>query len=203
MMRHTNCLLATLLATLFAGASQGDTLIFQKVVNPNTSAMKFDIDQFDLDLIFGDDFFSPTNPVILFDDLVVSPSDVGTTYDSTAANDPNNFPAAAIQITDGLDEFIKVSMRESQVGGQGEDRGGMESMFFGQPTPPGPPDLVGATISRVSLTLDEFIFSTDSDPAFDVFITLSIFEIPEPVSAQLLLCGLMVVGIVPLRRRKL
>jgi len=203
MMRHTNCLLATLLATLFAGVSQGDSLIFQKVVNLNTSAMKFDIDQFDLDLIFGDDFFAPTNPVILFEGLVISPSDVGTTYDATAATDPNNFPAAVIRLTDGLNEFVAIRMREDQVGGMLEQRGAEESFFYNHPTPPGPPDFVGSAVSRVSLHLDKFIFSPDADTPFDVDVTLSIFEIPEPVSAPLLVCGLMVVGVVPLRRRKL
>lgn len=212
MMRSLNVSLALLLATLLSGAAQGEILLFQRAINVNRSNNVFDTDQFDLDLIFGDDFFDPNNGVTLFDSLVISPANIGTIYDATSASDAA-FSTVAVRVTDSINEFISVALTEDQVGGLTEKRGWAEDFFFSHPTPPGPPDLAGATVDRVSLHVDDFIFlpsvpSGSLVPAvvgqpFDVSLTVSFYSaVPEPVAARLLLFGLMAVGVRPLRRPK-
>ena len=132
MMRHIRLSLALLLASLPAGAAQGEILLFERVVNFNRGVNSFDTDEFDLDLTFGDNFFAPTNGVTLFDSLVISPADVSNTYDATAVSDPNNFPTAALRVADGLNEFVVPTMTENQAGGQTEQRGGTEDLVFRQ-----------------------------------------------------------------------
>jgi hypothetical protein len=213
MMRHSNLALALMLAALLTGVAQGDFLLYQSVVNIDRGINDFDTDQFDLDLILGDDFFDPNNPVILFDSLVISPADVGTTYNATAASDPNNFAAAAALLTDGINEFISTALTEDQLGGSVEQRGGNEDAFFSQPTPPGPPDLFGSSVDRVSLHIDAFVFVSSSfgggaaplteGQPFDVDITVSFFsEVPEPTAARLLLFGLLAMSVIAYRRQR-
>jgi hypothetical protein len=213
MMRHLHVTLALLLATLLTGVAQGEILLFQRAISVNRSENIFDTDQFDLDLTFGDDFFDPNNGVTLFDDLVISPADIGSTYDATLASDPNNFPTAAARLTDAINEVIRIALTEYQVGGLPEYRGSDEELFFGHPTPPGPPDLAGSTVDRVSLRLDNFVFLSSAaagGPApviegqpFDVSLTLSIYSaIPEPTAIRLLLLGLLGVGVRPFCRQR-
>lgn len=213
MMRHLNVLLALSLVTLLTGIAQAEILLFQKVINVNRSENIFDADQFDLDLIFGDDFFDPNNGVTLFDSLVISPQNIGDTFNATSASDPNNFPTVADRITDGLDEFISYTLTEVQVGGITEKRGGNERFFFGHPTPPGPPDLAGSTVDRVSLYLSTFVLlpiapaggpaSAVEGQPFDVVLTVSIYSaIPEPAAVGLLLVGWVALGLAPFRRAR-
>ena len=212
MMPHKNVSLALVLTMLLTGAAQGEMLLFQQLVNINRSSNPFDTDQFDLDLNFGDDFFAPTNGATLFDDLVISPDEVGATYDATQASDPNNFATVADRVTDGLNEIIKVSLREHQVGGLAEQRGWQEDFFFGHPTPPGPPDLAGNTVVRVSLRVDAFTFVSSAigsgvaplvtGQPFDVDLTLSFYVVPEPAAGGLLLFGLMALGAPAFGRRR-
>ncbi len=214
MTRRLKVLLALLLATLLAGETQGEILLFQRGVSVNRSVNIFDTDQFDVDLIFGNDFFAPTNDVTLFDSLVISLGDVGMTYDATSASDPNNFPTVAERLTDGLNEFIKVSLIEDQLDGLTEQRGWAENFFFGHSSPP---DLAGTTVDRVSLHIDAFTLlpaalgggsaALVAQPLvdgqeFDLVFTVSIYGVPEPAAAQLLLVGLMVLGPTPFCRRQ-
>jgi hypothetical protein len=213
MTRRLKVLLALLLATLFAGETQGGILLFQREVSVNRSVNIFDTDQFDLDLILGNDYFVPTNAITLFDSLVISPADVGMTYDATLINDPA-FSTVAERLTDAKKEFIKVSLTEDQLNGLTEQRGWAENFFFGRASPP---DLAGETVNRVSLHIDGFDFHlavTDGDPAalvaqplidgpeFDLRFTVSIYGVPEPAAAQLLLAGLTVLGLTPVCRRR-
>ncbi len=213
MTRLLNVLLALLLATLLIGETQGAILLFQREISVNRSMNIFDTDQFDLDLNFGNDFFAPTNNVKLFDSLVISPGNVGTTYDTTSTSD-SAFSTVAGRLTDSLNEFIKVSLTEDQAGGLTEQRGWAENFFFGHSSPP---DLAGATVDRVSLHIDAFSLlsaASDEGPAalvaqplsdgqeFELMFTVSIFGIPEPAAAQLLLVGLMVLGLPSFCRRR-
>ncbi|MCH8840044.1 MAG: hypothetical protein IH831_05080 [Planctomycetes bacterium] len=195
MTRHLNISLALLLATLLAGETQGEILLFQRMISVNRSVNIFDTDQFDLDLIFGDDFFVPTNDVTLFDSLVILPGNVGTTYDATPISD-SAFSTVAERLTDAINEFIKVSLTEDQLDGRTEQRGWAENFFFGHSSPP---DLAGTTVERVSLHIDDFDFSPD---AFDLKFTVMIYGVPEPAAAWLLLVGLMVLGLTPFCRRQ-
>ena len=214
MTRRLNVSQVLLLAMLLAGEAQGEILLFQRGVSVNRSVNIFDTDQFDLDLIFGDDFFDPNNPVTLFDSLVISPADVGATYDATSASDPNNFSTVAGRLTDALNEIINASVTENQVGGLSEQRGWPENFFFGHSSPP---DLARTTVDRVSLHIDAFTLlpgAPDEGPAalvaqplangqeFDLEFTVLIYGVPEPAAAQLLLVGLMVLGLTSFCRRQ-
>lgn len=214
MRRRITASLAIVLATLLSGSVQGEILLFQKVVSVNRSDNDFSTNEFDLDLNFGSDFFSTTDSATLFDDLVVSPADIGQTYDATSASDPN-FPDAVGRITDGLDELVKVMLKENIAAGLLEQRGYPESNFFGHPAPLMPPDLIGMQVDRVSLRLDSFTFETappgggpselvaeplTSGPQFDLVFTLSIYSaVPEPAACGLLFVGLVALGLKPAR----
>jgi hypothetical protein len=202
--------LAILLATLLSGTAQGEFLLFSRVISVNRSVNIFDTNQFDLDLNFGDDFFAPTNGVTLFDDLLVTPANVGLTYDATSTSDPN-FPEVAVRVTDGLNQFVKVMLTENQVGGLSEQRGWPENFFFGHVAPLAPPDLLGMQVDRVSLHIDSFTFVSTpsgggpsallaqpltSEQQFDLVFTLSVFSaVPEPATCWLLLAGLVTMGL--------
>lgn len=195
MMRRLNVLLALLLASLLTGETQGEILLFQRGVSVNRSVNIFDTDQFDLHLIFGDNFFDPNNGVTLFDNLVISPGDMGMTYDATPISDPA-FSTVAERLTDAKNEFIKVSLTENHLDGRTEQRGWAENLFFGHSSPP---DLAGTTVERVSLHIDAFDFSPD---VFDLKFTVLIYGVPEPAAAWLLLVGLMVLGLRPFCQRQ-
>jgi len=208
MTRLLNVSLALLLATLLTGETQGEILLFQRMISVNRSANIFGTDQFDVDLIFGNHFFASTNDVTLFDSLVISLGDVGMTYDATPTSDPA-FSTVAERLTDALNEFIKVSLIEDQEDGRTEQRGWIENLFFGRSSPP---DLAGKTIERVSLHIDDFDFLPGapggSPPAlvagqpFDLVFTVMIYGVPEPTAAWLLLVGLTVLGLTPFCRRQ-
>lgn len=208
MTRLLNVSQVLLLAMLLAGEAQGEILLFQRGVSVNRSVNIFDTDQFDLDLIFGNDFFAPTNDVTLFDSLVISLGDVGMTYDATPTSDPA-FSTVAERLTDALNEFINVSLTENQLDGRTEQRGWAENFFFGHSSPP---DLAGTTVERVSLHIDDFDFLSGAPgggPAalvagqqFDLKFTVSIYGVPEPAAAWLLLVGLMALGLTPFCRRQ-
>ncbi len=210
MRRRYTASLAILLATLLSGPVQAEILLFSRVISVNRSVNIFDTNQFDLDLNFGNDFFSPTNGVTLFDDLVVTPANVGSTYDATSTSDPN-FPEVAVRITDGLNQFIKVMLTENQLGGLSEQRGWPENFFFGHVAPLAPPDLLGMQVDRVSLHIDSFTFSSSppgggpsalvaepltSGQQFDLVFTLSVYSaVPEPAACWLLFTGLVALGL--------
>ena len=209
MRRRFTTSLAILLAALLAGEVQAEMILFTRAISVNRSVNIFDTNQFDLDLNFGNNFFTPSNGVTLFDDLVITPADVGATFDATPTSDPS-FALAAERVTDSLNEFIKVSLKENQVGGLSEQRGWPENFFFGHVAPFSPPDLSGMRVDRVSLHIDKFTFLTNppsGGPAalaaqpltngqqFDLVFTLSMFTVPEPSAAWLLLVGLAALGL--------
>ena len=172
---------------LHAGA---ETLLYEQTISINRSPNNFDIDQFDLDLVFGDNPFVPTNPITLFDALVVSPADVGSIFEATSGTD-TNFSTVSSRVTDGLDEYITVSMTEDEVGGLTEERIAQENMFFEQALPP---DLFGTSVEKVTLEVDSFTLAGPDEAVegqpVDLVVTISFFGIPEPQSLALLGVGI-------------
>jgi len=176
-------------------------ILFQRALGVNRSANIFDTDQFDLDLTLGDQFFNPTNPVTLFDSLSITPADVGSTFDATSISD-GAFDTVAARFSDAQDEFVRLIFTEDESGGLEEQRGWSESLFFLGLSTPSIPDLAGASIDQVSMTIDLFNLIPDSEPSppgppplgppVDLQMTLTIYGtiIPEPATAGLLLAGL-------------
>jgi len=210
MIQRLHVLPALLLAILLTGNAQAGFLLFQRAINVDHNPNIFDTNQFDLDLIFGDDYFTPTNGVTLFDSLVISPANVGSSYDATSANDPA-FATVAGRITDALNEIIKVALTEDQTGGISEQRGWAENFFFGNVAPSLPPDLAGFVIERVELHIDSFVFlskapsgsssTLTAEMPFDLDFTVSIYAVPEP-AAWTLLVGLTAMGFARCRRQQ-
>ena len=209
MIRCFGVLAAPMLSVFLAGIVQGEILLFERMISVNRSVNIFDTDQFDLDLILGDAFFDPNNPVTLFDGLVISPADVGSTFEATPTSDPNisdpnSFPIAAGRVTDAINEFVVVSFTEDQLGGFTELRGWTENFFFGHVAPGIPPDLAGNTVDHVRLHIDSFTLipappaggstSAISGQPVDLVFTLSIFAIPEPDGICLIVVGLVLLG---------
>lgn len=187
---------ALLLAALSIRAATAETLLYELSFNVNHTSNNFQIDQLDVDLVFGDDRFSPSNGVTLFDDLVISPDDVGSTFMADNNSDPA-FPVVAGRVTDALDEFIDFSLIENNGSGFTEHRIWQENRFFKQNNPP---DLAGNAVEMVSLRVDSFTLLSDEDEdedeqAVDLDLTVSFFgAIPEPTSCVLLGIGLLAVG---------
>ena len=198
MRRLTFLSLALGLGIFTSGAQAG--VLFERTLGVNRSDNIFDTNQFDLDLSFAlGNLLFPTNLVTLFDDLTISPADVGTTFEATSSSDAS-FLAAAARITDGLDKVIFLSFTEDQVGGLQEQQGFNETDFFLNGTPPTSPDLAGSIVDRFSLRVDQFTLLPSGDPAnpqVDLGLTLTIHgtAIPEPAADWLLLWGLLALGI--------
>ena len=203
MMRCLGISLALLLSASLVCVVRGELLLFEREISVNRSVNIFDTDQFDLDLTFGDDFFNPTNAVTLFDDLIVSPADTGSSFEASATNDPG-FLGAANRVTDASNEFVNVSLSEDQPGGLTEQRGWQESFFFGNVAPGTPPDLAGEEVTMVKLRINSFTLLAGSSGGessltvegqpVDLNATLSIFGIPEPECVCLLCVALTMLG---------
>lgn len=189
--------LALALAT-FAIDAVADELLFERAVSINRSVNIFDTDQFDLDLTLGDHIIVPFDPVTLFDDLTVTPADAGNVYELLAGN--SAFDLAAQRLTDAENEFIRVVLTENQASGLVEQRGFSESNFFLGLSTTATPDLAGAELQRIRLTIDGFTFVDDdggvgavtAGPPVDLQLTFSFFgtAVPEPSGIWLLWTGL-------------
>ena len=170
------------------------SLIFERVIGINRDPNIFSTDRFDLDLSFGDSYFSPSNPVVLFDDTVITPADESSTLEVTSA-DPG-FAEAVARLTDGDNEFVHLTMTEDVENGRMEQRGWQENFFFLGLSSQDMPDLAGSALQSISLHIDQFHLNGSApsgpDPPVDLQLTISFVgaPIPEPLSLWLLLCGI-------------
>jgi hypothetical protein len=137
----------------------------------------------------------------LFEDVPVTPDDVGRTFVATAQTDAD-FAAIAAGLTDGTSEGI-VSGQQVRFysyfypDGGGGSNGGPESVFFDDP------DLIdfhGFQITEIDLTIYAFTLTSPGwDPNGDgiwtdysATVTVSVIGIPIPEPNSLLLFGLSV-----------
>ena len=188
---------AVALATLPLDAS-AEELLFERTVSINRSANIFDTNQFDLDLTLGNHPFAPSDPVTLFDDLTVTPANVGDAYDVLVGN--SSFDLAAQRLTDAKNEFIRLVLTEDQPNGLVEQRGFSESSFFLGLASPTSPDLAGATLQRVRLAVDGFtlvdrvsgVSAASAGPPVNLELSIAFFgtRVPEPTGIWLLWGGL-------------
>ena len=178
-------------------------LIFQRTFGINRSINIFDTDRFDLDLSFGDSFFSPTNPVTLFDGTVITPANVNDTLEVTPSD--AFFAEAAARLTDGIDDFVHLTFTEDLDSGLVEQRGWHESLFFLGLAKEGVPDLIGATLERIRLQINRFDLisplQSSSGPPVNLQLTVSIegTAIPEPGTIWLSLCGIAMLRVTRIR----
>ncbi len=187
-------------AILCASPSAWGATLFERSLLVDRSVNIFTTDEFSLKLVFGDSFFSPTNPVTLFDDVTITPSDKGTTLVADAASDPA-FAAAAARMTDAMNQNVRLAFTEI-ASDRPEQRGWSESGFFIGHGSPMVPDLAGFQIDAVQMHIDDFILSSSSsssssiaaaEPEVQLLLTFSVFgsAVPEPSALGLTGIGLL------------
>jgi hypothetical protein len=201
-----------LLAVLCCAPAARGALLFQRSLVVDRSANIFTTSQFNLEFTFGNSFFTPTNPVTLFDGLTISPASAGQTFVASAATDPA-FAAAAQRMTDALNENIRLAFTEV-ASGRPEQRGWNESGFFIGHGSPQIPDLAGLSIDSIELRIDQFslVFGPTpinplaaTAPPVQLLATFSVHGVPEPPSLVLSggsLLALTVTAYTVARRRR-
>jgi hypothetical protein len=199
------CLLAA--TACFAPLARGG-ILFERSLVVDRSVNIFTTSQFDLEFVLGDAFFTPSNPVKLFDDLSLTPANIGDVFVANSTND-SDFQSVADRLTDGSDQFIRLVLEET-ASGRKEQRGWRESGFFVGHGSALDPDLAGATIESVQLRIDGFVLHSSSlaalvpaGPPVQVLMTFTVLgAIPEPSTFALGAAGLaMLAGARYTRRR--
>lgn len=186
------CLLAA--AVCLPSAARGDVL-YERSLTVDRSTNIFTTSLFDIEFVFGDAFFTPSNPVKLFEGIAITPASVGSVFERTLS-DPE-LQAVAQRLTDGNDEYIRLVLEES-ASGRREQRGWKESGFFLGHSSPQNPDLAGVNIEAVKLRIDEFVLHSGSlaalapaGPPVNVQMTFTIVgTVPEPSTLALGAIGL-------------
>ncbi|NLF29721.1 MAG: PEP-CTERM sorting domain-containing protein [Planctomycetes bacterium] len=191
-----------------APAARGG-ILFERSLVVDRSVNIFTTSQFDLEFVLGDAFFTPSNPVKLFDGVSLTPANVGDVYTADITNVPT-FQSVANRLTDGDDQFIRLVLEES-ASGRKEQRGWRESGFFLGYGSTVSPDLAGATVEGVQLRIDQFTLMPNSPaallpvgPQVEVLMTFTVLgtAVPEPSTLALGAVGLaMLARSVYTRRR--
>jgi hypothetical protein len=188
------CLLAA--CACLAPAARGG-ILFERSLVVDRSVNIFTTSQFDLEFVLGDAFFTPSNPVKLFEGLSLTPANVGDVYTADLSNVPT-FPLVANRLTDNDDQFIRLVLEES-ASGRKEQRGWRESGFFLGHGSTTNPDLAGATVEGVQLRIDQFTLMPNSPaallpvgPQVEVLMTFTVLgtAVPEPSTLALGAAGL-------------
>ena len=133
----------------------------------------------------------------LFNDLVITPADIGHTIVADAASDPD-FSVFVDRVTNGRPNFTEIMFGATAGGGGGIGSAG-EFGLFG--LPPGVIDFRGFTVTSVALRVDTFSSAPDQEHANFTILTLrgslsvngrGAFDpttTPEPASLLLLATG--------------
>ncbi len=197
------CLLAA--AVCLPSAAHGD-ILYERSLTVDRSVNIFTSSLFDLEFVLGDAFFTPSNPVKLFEGLAITPASVGAVFERTLS-DPE-LQSVAERLTDGNDQYIRLILEES-ASGRREQRGWKESGFFVGRGSSGNPDLAGSTVEAIRLRIDEFVLHSGSPaalapagPPVKVLMTFTVVgTVPEPSTLALGAGGLAISCGRRLRRR--
>ena len=111
------CLLAAFVS--LAPAARGGVL-YERSLMVDRSVNIFTTSTFDLEFVFGDAYFTPSNPVKLFEGLSITPGSVGAVFEKTLAD--ADLQSVAERLTDGLDQYIRLVLEET-ASGRREQRG--------------------------------------------------------------------------------
>jgi hypothetical protein len=188
------CLLAAAVVCLTPAAHGG--VLYERSLVVDRSVNIFTTSLFDLEFVFGDAYFTPSNPVKLFDGVSITPASVGMVFEKNLSD--AELQAVAARLTDGRDEYIRLILEEV-ASGRREQRGWRESGFFLGHGATVDPDLAGATIQGVQLRIDDFILAPNSSaaaalaataPQVQVLMTFTVLGIPEPSTLGLGAAGL-------------
>ncbi|HYO25368.1 MAG TPA: hypothetical protein VEQ85_10515 [Lacipirellulaceae bacterium] len=204
-----------LLASLVALAPARAAVLYERTLGLDRSANIFATDEFKLNLRFANSYFSPTNPVTLFNDVTITPASVGQVFEATAASDPA-FHAAVARLTDSLNQNVRLLFAEAS-SGRAEQRGWSESSFFGKSASQ-IPDLAGSIIEAIRLRVDTFTLLPPAPisplavtgPAVLLSLTFTVVgpAVPEPGAlgvcalGMAILCGAPYTRAVVSRRRR-
>jgi hypothetical protein len=186
------CLMAA--AVCLPSAARGD-ILYERSLMVDRSVNIFTSSLFDLEFVFGDAFFTPSNPVKLFEGLAITPASVGAVFQRTLSD--SELQSVAQRLTDGNDEYIRLILEES-ASGRREQRGWKESGFFVGRGSSGNPDLAGSVVEAIRLRIDEFVLNSGSPaalapagPPVKVLMTFTVVgTVPEPSTLALGAIGL-------------
>lgn len=193
----TACLVAAAACT--TSAARG-AVLFERSLLVDRSVNIFTTDNFNLEFVFGDAFFSPSNPLKLFEGAAINPF-TGATLFTLGVNDPG-FEALAERLTDAQDQFVRLIVKET-ASGRSEQRGWQESNFFLGHGSNLVPDLAGATVDGVQLRIDEFqllhaspLALLPAGPQVKLLMTFTVtgVAVPEPATWALAAIGLAAMG---------
>ncbi|HEX6964083.1 MAG TPA: hypothetical protein VF175_19600 [Lacipirellula sp.] len=186
------CLLA---ATVCLTPAARGGILYERSLMVDRSVNIFTTSLFDLEFVFGDAYFTPSNPVKLFEGLSITPTSVGMVFEKTLAD--VDLQSVAGRITDGLDQYIQLVLEET-ASGRKEKRGWQESGFFLGHGSTEDPDLAGATVEGIQLRIDDFVLAQNSSaaalassgPQVQVQMTFTVLGVPEPSTLALGALGL-------------
>lgn len=128
----------------------------------------------------------------LFEDIPVTPAQVGTRFYATPALDAD-FAAVVAGITDGQNNYLHLGFRPTSGGGI-FTADTEQSYFF--PNDPTRVDLAGHVIPGISMSIDRFslLALPNGTTEWSYQLTYRFGDVPEPRTAWLLWLGLGVAG---------
>ncbi len=132
-------------------------------------------------LSVGDSESASENPG-LFDQVVLTPADVGRVVSIGSGLDDPDFADVSAALTNGVSDFAQLTAW-IQPGGGGLGHGFVESNLFAPPLESA--DLAGSTVEGIALRIDALTLNEPSDGWVDLRFTLLVIGSPEGSGSSL------------------
>ena len=169
-------------------------VLFQKSLVVNRSVNIFTTNQFDLKIVLGNSFVTPSQSLEAFN-LALTPNSAPFTVTLLPGNP--SFDAVAARITDQNDDLIRLTFSETATG-RAELRGWLESGFSIDGGTRNLLDLAGASLDSIELKVEQFTLippgaasiGAGASPPVDLRLTFSVTGVPEPHSLAMAGIGL-------------